>query len=57
MLPGRSRLFPVLWMSTPVTLAGSKIFSIITPVCLVYNVILNVLTVAIVPSIMGSVYA
>src|SRR6267154_1105801 len=41
---GGPRLPPSVWVSTPVTLAGSQIFSLITQVCLVYKVILNQIT-------------
>ena len=36
--PGGPRLPLSVWVSTPVTLAGSQIFSLITLVCLVYKV-------------------
>jgi len=41
-------------MLSPVTLAGLQMFSIITQVCLSYNVILNVWTVVAVSDLMGS---
>jgi hypothetical protein len=56
MFSGGPRLFLKVQTSTLVALAGSQIFSIIIQVCLAYNVILDVLTVVVVPYMMGSIY-
>jgi hypothetical protein len=42
--PGGPRLPLSVWVSIPVTLAGSQIFSLITQVCLAYKGILNQIT-------------